>query len=182
MHQQPRCPRLQSDDEDEEKKNQEAASKAKSDDAAAVAKAKEKESKKRAPSAAAALLSSTSKPIFLHDGMAQGGFDLPPDEDPVPKGKGEEEPQAKRQAVAPPAAAAAAASVPVPAAAPNKQAATSKKGGKPGAAGVDVKDKVKTQRMRGQSAHATWKSEGEMKLRQVCPRKLKRNEMSKIGT
>lgn len=30
----------------------------------------------------------------------------------------------------------------------------------------DVKDRVKGQRLKGQSAHATWKSEGEMLLRQ----------------
>lgn len=155
-----RLPQQSDDEDDEDESKAEAVAKAAA--AKAAAAAKEKESKKRGTSAASALLSATAKPVFLHNGKAGGDFDLPPDQEPAAKAKDEGEPQAKRQAVPPPQAAAPA--VPVKAAV--APAADKAGGGKGGKGHGDVKDKVKTQRMRGQSAHQTWKSEGEMKLRQ----------------
>uniref|UniRef100_A0A6U4NFC3 Uncharacterized protein n=2 Tax=Hemiselmis andersenii TaxID=464988 RepID=A0A6U4NFC3_HEMAN len=155
-------PESSDDDDEEEAAEAEARKETEAEAARKKAKRDAEEARKR-PSAASALLSATAKPTFLQqEQKADDGFDLPVDQPAAPKT--EDEPPAKRQAVeAPPKPTVilAASGTPKPSAIAAARGAGGGKNSKP-----DTKDKVKTQRMRGQSAHATWKSEGEMKLRQ----------------
>ena len=163
---QPPAPVLPSDDSDSEKDessederevdpNMAAQRKAESDTKESVKEAlASKEPQKKRISAASALLSSTSKPEFLNPTSKCEAFDLRCDEkEDNSETKANAEPPAKRQAVAATPDQASMDSTSLTKAAPRHDSSNKNKKEK------DVKDRVKTQRLRGQSAHATWKSE-----------------------
>jgi hypothetical protein len=156
---QPPAPVLPSADSESDEDDHEAEDE-KADEASAQVQAKApepkpRESGKKTTSAASALLSATARPDFLNPKSKCEAFDIRYNErSETEETESQGEPPAKRQAlpVATNEDTADNASAVIP---PSRVAAPpgSDKNKK------DVKDRVKTQRVRGQSAHATWKSE-----------------------
>ena len=171
---QPPAPVLPSDDSDSENEGEDSGNEGGGDVAAQrknveAANPKESEKAKEAKSAsnkpvkkisaASALLLSTSKPDFLNPTSKSEAFDLQcnekkDDDNEIKANNGE--PPAKRQALSAPDDAPASSPASIPS---SSRPASSVRCDKNDKNKKDVKDKVKTQRVRGQSAHATWKSE-----------------------
>jgi hypothetical protein len=156
---QPPAPVLPSNDSDSEEEGLEAEDEKVDETPAQVqAKAlepKPKESGKKTTSAASALLSATAKPDFLNPKSKCEAFDIRYNEKAeTEETVSQDEPPAKRQALPVTTSEGAAdktSAVIPPSRAPAPPGLDKNK--------KDAKERVKTQRVRGQSAHATWKSE-----------------------
>ena len=127
------------------------------------------------PSASALLSGTTGRPSFLSSASASAAvFDIPVDEVQQKKAVGEQSSASGSQdssAKMDSAPISSATSIPHASTATGKgssasAAAAKAKAGKDAKEKGDVKDKLKAARLKGQSAHARWKSEGEMLLRQ----------------
>lgn len=113
------------------------------------------------PSASALLSGSAGRPSFLSSAASNAPiFEIPDEEKTVAKvDHGEDEDEKKDSSTSTISGGASRQTAPV-------SAGSSKDKDKELQKKNDVKDKLKQARLKGQSAHARWKSEGEMLLRQ----------------